>query len=577
MKLLDIKKMLNLLLINKNYSFTEIIHSKFFFIIFFLLIILYAIILLKLFKKINKNYRYTVISFIIILVIPIFIFIINFFLFKEKKIESNLKILFSTSFILYLLIQLTFFMKKVYLKIQSPIFIFMISFIFLSLLGSILLMFPISTIEKISFIDALFTSASAVCVTGLNVLNTCKNFTFLGKIIILFLIELGGLGILTITSFFNYFFQNEFSFKEAIFVSSFLNIKTTKNVLAFAAKVVTFTIVVEIIGAILIYFSIIENDRSSIGIENVLFFSIFHSISAFCNSGFSILNLDLYSKHVRFNYFFQLIISFLIILGGIGFNILFNFFTYVRLKSKKLFYRIFKGKNIRNPVHIVTLNTIVVLITTFSLLFIGTLYYYISEYHYSLLEHSSFYGKWIASFFSSVSARTAGFYVLNVNNFNQSTILFTILLMWIGASPASTGGGIKTSTFALALMNIISLSKGKNRLEIKGREISIESIKLSFSIIILSLIIPYLGIFFITLFDPKKNFLSICFEVFSAFSTTGLSLGITPSLSFGSKLILIFLMFLGRVGIFNIMVLILRKRKTLHHCYKFPKENILIN
>ncbi|AFJ90522.1 TrkH family potassium uptake protein [Blattabacterium sp. (Blaberus giganteus)] len=527
-------------------------------------------------KNLEKGYRSMIfLSFFILLLSLIFSFVK--ILFHNIKITADIKISTLISLILYVLIRATYFMRMiVYVKIHNPAFIFVASFVFLSFLGSSLLMLPASTVRKISFIDALFTSTSAVCVTGLVVLDTAKDFTYLGKIFILILIELGGLGILTITSFFSYFFRDGFSFKEAIFVSNFLNTKTTSNVLSLAVKVVMFTLTVEFIGALLIYFSIKE--KHIIECDSILFFSIFHSISAFCNSGFSTLSQGLYSESVRFNYLLHIIIAFLLILGGIGFNILFNFFTYMWLTVKKYFLKIFKDEDLRRPAHVVTLNTKVVIYTTFFLLFFGTIFYYISEYHFSLSEHSSFHGKWIASFFSSATSRTAGFHVLNINSLTPITILFTIFLMWIGASPASTGGGIKTSTFALALINIISLARGKNRLEIQKKEISSESIRLSFSIIMLSIIVIYISILIIIFLDPKEDILSISFEVFSAFSTVGLSLGITSNLSNGSKLVLILLMLLGRIGVFNIMIGFLRKNKIgSHHYYRYPKGNILIN
>ncbi|WP_185871703.1 TrkH family potassium uptake protein [Blattabacterium cuenoti] len=527
-------------------------------------------------KNLEKGYRSMIfLSFLVLSFSLVFYFVK--FLFYYNRITIDIKISTVISLILYVLIRVTYFMRIVYVKIHNPAFIFITSFVFLSFLGSILLMLPASTVNKISFIDALFTSTSAVCVTGLVVLDTAKDFTYLGKIFILILIELGGLGILTITSFFSYFFRDGFSFKEAVFVSNFLNTKTTSNVLSLAVKVVIFTLTVEFIGALLIYFSI--KNKNTIESDNLLFFSIFHSISAFCNSGFSTLSQGLYSQSVRFNYLFQFIVAFLLILGGIGFNILFNFFTYLWLTIKKYFLKIFKDKDFRRPAHVVTLNTKIVIFTTFFLLFFGTILYYISEYHYSLSEHSSFHGKWIVSFFSSATSRTAGFHVLNMTTLTPVTILFTILLMWIGASPASTGGGIKTSTFALALMNIISLSRGKNRLEIQKKEISSESIRLSFSIIMLSIIIIYIGILIIIFLEPKEDILSISFEVFSAFSTSGLSLGITSNLSSGSKLVLIFLMLLGRIGIFNVMIGILRRKNKInsHHYYRYPKGNVLIN
>ncbi|WP_185851629.1 TrkH family potassium uptake protein [Blattabacterium cuenoti] len=540
-----------------------------------LLSFLHLFILFFLKKNLNKGYKSMIfLSFFILIISLIFSFFQIFC--RNEKIE-DIKIYLFISLILYILICTTYFMRIiVYVKIHNPAFIFITSFVLLSFLGSVLLMLPASTVKGISFVDALFTSTSAVCVTGLVVLDTAKDFTFLGKIILLVLVELGGLGILTITSFFSYFFRDGFSFREGIYISNFLNKKTTNNVLSLAVKVVMFTLIVEIIGTLLIYFSI---NRDKMKLENPLFFSIFHSVSAFCNSGFSTLSQGLYSEYVRFNYLLQFILACLLILGGIGFDILFNFFTYIWLTFKKFFYKIFKDEFFRYPAHIVTLNTKIVVFTTCFLLIIGTIFYYMSEYHCSLSEHPTFVGKWVVSFFSSATSRTAGFQVLDMKKLAKITILFTIFLMWIGASPASTGGGIKTSTFALALMNIISLSRGKARLEIQRKEISSESIKLAFSIIMLSIFVIYIGILTILCLDPKLDLLSISFEVFSAFSTAGLSLGITPHLCIGSKFVLIILMLLGRIGVFNIMLGLLKKNRMNAHddYYRYPKGYILIS
>ncbi len=524
-------------------------------------------------RSLYKGYKSMILLSFFILMTS-FIFSVGQLVFSKTDKTTDIQITLLICLTLYILIRITYLMRIIYVKIHNPAFIFITSFVFLSFLGSVLLMLPTSTVKKISFIDALFTSTSAVCVTGLVVLDTAKDFTYFGKVIILTLVELGGLGILTITSFFSYFFRDGFSFREGIYISNFLNTKTTNNVLSLAVKVVMFTLIVEAIGTLLIYFSI---NRNFIETDSRLFFSIFHSISAFCNSGFSTLSKGLYSESVRFNYLLQFIIACLLILGGIGFNILFNFFTYIWITFKKYFYRVFKEEYFRYPAHIVTLNTKIVVFTTFILLFFGTIFYYFSELHFSLIEHPSFTGKWVASFFSSATSRTAGFQVLNLNKWTPITILFTIFLMWIGASPASTGGGIKTSTFALALMNVISLSIGKNRLEIQRKEISSETVRRSFAIIILSLIVIYISILIILFLDPKKDILSISFEVFSAFSTVGLSLGITSNLSNGSKLVLIILMLLGRIGVFNIMVGLLKNRINSHYYYRFTQGNILIN
>ncbi|WP_185882465.1 TrkH family potassium uptake protein [Blattabacterium cuenoti] len=534
------------------------------------LIILHGTSLL-LIKHLNKRHKSVLFLSFIVLISSLIFCIVNYLIQKENELIT---ISLLVSLTLYLLIIITYLIRNIYIKIHNPMIIFIISFIVLSFIGTLLLLIPTSTVKKISFIDALFTSTSAVCVTGLSVLNISKDLTYLGQWIILILIEIGGLGILTITSCLSYFFSDGFSFRERNYISNFLNTTTTNNVLSLAAQVVLFTLIIESIGAILIFLSIRKQHVS----DHPLFFAIFHSISAFCNGGFSILNQGLYSIAVLHNYVLQIIIASLIILGGIGFNSSFNFFTYIWLTMKQFVYKKFKHKNIINPAHILTLHTKIVIFSTIYLIFFGTIFYFTFEFNHSLLEHRSYTGKLISSFFSSVTSRTAGFQVLNMHYWTPITILVTILLMWIGASPGSTGGGIKTSTFVLALMNILSLSTGKTRLEIQKNEISYECIQLSFAIIIFSFIITYLSILIILFLDPKQKLFYIIFEVVSAFSTVGLSLGITQSLSYGSKLVLIILMFLGRIGCLNIMFGLFKKNKIISHdYYRYPNGFIMIN
>lgn len=545
-----------------------------------LVIINIFIILLNIFILLNKNEqklnKLIIYISLLSLIIPFIMIIIRFFkeFFFEKNISNILldyKNSLITSIIFYLLIRYIFFIRNLYKIIDNPYFIFIISFVLLSIIGTALLMLPKATINGISFINALFTSTSAVCVTGLVVVDINQNFTLLGKIIILILIELGGLGILTITSFFSYFFSKETSFKEGLYMSDFINSSSLNNVMNLSVKIVIFTLLIQFIGSIMIYCSILGTNIEK---HNAFFFSVFHSVSAFCNAGFSIIsNGGLYSPLLRHNYTLHLIIALLLIIGGIGFNIIFSFYSYIINNFKRLFYNIFKNEFLKFNPKIINLNIHISYITTIFLLFIGTIFYYIFEYNNSLKEHNTFLGKLIAAFFSSATSRTAGFQVIDLNLLSNSSILFTIILMWIGACPGSTGGGIKTNTFALSILNIFFLSRGKNYIEIKGKQISSMSIYRSFAIITLSLIVIFLSIFLILELDPKQNILKISFETFSAFSTVGLSLGITDKLNNSSKIILIILMLIGRIGTFNFMLGMMKKIKPKH--YRYPEEIIL--
>ena len=538
-------------------------------IVLSLLLIVFNTAKLYIYKYKNKK-RVALVNIIIIsvlLLISIIVSIIhinNDYHFILQKIKPILEL----GLVLYFLLRLLVFVRYIYELYFNPAIVFVGSFLILAILGAFLLMLPSATTNGISFTNALFTSTSSVCVTGLAVLDTSKDFTLTGQSIILVLIQLGGLGILTFTSFFAFFFRGSSSFKEGLNTKDFIAQDGLKDVFRAALNVVTFTLTLEIIGAIFIYFSISENAV----ISDKVFFSVFHSISAFCNAGFSILPSGLFEESIRFNYGFQWMIMILIILGGLGHNIIFNFFKKIKISI----FELFENHGIHKRINIITLNTKIVIYTTVILLIVGWVFLFISEYNNTLLEHTTIIGKLTNSAFSSVSPRTAGFNVVDYSKMTVPSLLFIIFLMWIGASPASTGGGIKTSTFALAVLNILTVAKGKSRIEIFGKRISSESTSRAFAIIFISLIVIGVSIMALLIFEPKGTpILTVVFECFSAFSTVGLSLNFTPTLSESSKYVIIVIMFIGRIGMLNLMLGLLRQIN--HQFYEYPKENILIN
>ncbi len=457
-----------------------------------------------------------------------------------------------------------------YRSTYHPAQLFVLSFMFLILLGTGLLLLPQSTYHGISFIDALFTSTSAVCVTGLITVDTATVFTPTGKVIILLLIQIGALGIMTFASFFGIFFQGS-SLKSALFMKDWLNEDNLSQITRTLFKIVGLSLGIELLGAALIYLSL--QTPASASIPDQISFSIFHSISAFCNAGFSTLSLGLYDPSLRFNYSLQVIIAFLIILGGLGFPIMFALYRSLEKTVLRTARGVFHQREVRYPSRLLSVNTKLVLVTTLILLVGGSVVYFLLEYNNTLAEHSLL-GKIAGSFFGAVTPRTAGFNTVDLAALTAPTVLLYLLLMWIGASPASVGGGIKTTSFAIAVLNIISLAKGKNRLEIYKREIEAETVNKAFAMIVLSLVVIGLSIFFVTLFNPELDLAAVAFESFSGFSTVGLSVGITSSLSNPSKVVIVLTMFLGRVGTLTLMVGLLRKVNTLR--YRYPKESIII-
>lgn len=454
----------------------------------------------------------------------------------------------------------------------NPAQLFIVSFIGMILLGTFLLMLPRATYSEISLLDALFTSTSAVCVTGLIVVDTGTFFTPLGQTIILVLIQLGGLGIMTFASYFSYFFRGKSSYENQIVLKDMTNSDKIGEVFSVLKKIILLTFGIELIGAIFIYFSIEKGLLPEV--LHKMFFSVFHSISAFCNAGFSTLENSLYEPEFKFNYSLQLIVIGLFILGGIGFPILFNLYKYFVYYFKNQFLKIRHPEESVYVPWVINLNTRIVLITSGVLLLSGTMLFYLFENN-NVLEGYSTFGKFVASFFSAATPRTAGFNTVDMSALNFSTTMVIILLMWIGASPGSTGGGIKTSTFAVTTLNFISLARGKDRVEVFRREVSDLSIRRAFAIVALSLVVIGTAISLISYFDDHLSLLSIAFECFSAYSTVGLSIGITPLLSDPSKMVIIITMFIGRVSMLTILIALLRRVKHLN--YKYPKEEILMN
>ncbi|MBF6607842.1 MAG: potassium transporter [Flavobacterium sp.] len=484
------------------------------------------------------------------------------------EILNKIRPILEGGLVIYFIMRLMLLVRYIYDVYYNPAIVFVGSFFALILLGSFLLLLPTATVQEITFTDALFTATTAVCVTGLSVLNIGSDFTFLGQVIILGLIQVGGLGILTFTSFFAFFFRGSSSFKEGLNVRDFIAQDTLKDVLRVALHVVTFTISVEIIGAILIYSSISGRPE----IDDKLFFSIFHSVSAFCNAGISTLPTGLSENFLKFNYYMQWVLMILIVSGGLGYNIIVNFYQYIKVRTLELLDR----SRIHKEIRIVTLNSKIVLYTTGILLVVGFAFMFIFESGATLDQHQTIFGKITTSAFNSVLPRTAGFQINNMADYTVPSVLFIILLMWIGASPASTGGGIKTSTFALASLNILAVASGKNRIQLFGRRISSESTSRAFAIICISLMVIGSAILGLLIFEPAgTDLLTVALECFSAYSTAGMSLNFTPTLTEPSKYIIMITMFIGRIGMLNLMIGLLRQIN--HQFYEYPKENILIN
>lgn len=288
-----------------------------------------------------------------------------------------------------------------------------------------------------------------MCVTGLTVVDTFAQFTGFGHFLIMMLIQMGGLGILTFAGYIAYFFKGNSSYENQIALGSIANNDALGEVFVFVKRIIYITFSIEAVGAFFIFFSL---EPESMGFLDKVFFSIFHSISAFCNAGFSTLPQGAMNAGFVYNYNFQSVLILLIFLGGIGFPILINLLRYFQYVFKKAVSKIlYQENNRRNWVF--SLSSKVNLVTSLSILAVATIILFFEEYYRTLHPHQG-YGKFISAVFMAITPRTAGFNTIDFAQLHFSSVLLVILLMWIGASPASTGGGIKTSTFAIGILNL---------------------------------------------------------------------------------------------------------------------------
>lgn len=456
----------------------------------------------------------------------------------------------------------------------NPSLILAASFLVIILIGTGLLMLPRCTVEGISWVDSLFVSTSAVCVTGLTPVDVSTTFTLGGQIVIILLIQIGGLGVMTLTSFFAMFFMGNTSLYNQVVVRDMVSSNSLGSLFSTLLYILGFTLVIEGVGMLSIWFSI----RNTLGmsLEEELWFSAFHAISAFCNAGFSTLSGNLGNPLVMTNHnWLYISVSFLIILGGIGFPILVNFKDIVlyHLRHFWRFIHTFRFDKHRMP-HLYNLNTKIVMTVTFLLLLFGTLAIAAFEWNASFAG-MSVADKWTQAFFNATCPRTAGFSSVDLASLSVQTILIYLLLMWIGGAAQSTAGGIKVNAFAVVVLNLIAVVKGSERVEVYGRELSVDSIRRSNATVVLSLSVLFVFVFILSIWEPEMSILTLTFECVSALSTVGSSLNATPLLCDNSKLLLSLLMFIGRVGLITLMLGIVKQQKNKK--YRYPSDNIIIN
>ena len=443
----------------------------------------------------------------------------------------------------------------------SPQAILALSFIILILSGTGLLMLPEMTVNgNIRFIDALFTSASASCVTGLTVIETASFFTSKGKVIIMLLIQLGGLSILSFATFFANFYKTSASIKYKSLVKDFLSTEKISDSRQLIKQLFLFSIVFELIGFAILFFA--WNPGSAMDAGERGFYALFHSVSAFNNAGFSLFPGNLYENVIRNAYLFHIVIAVLIFFGGIGFMNMVYFGNYIKERFVKE----------QQWVHL-NVGTRIALYTSLSLIAAGMIIFLLLEWDHSLQGYTNFQ-KFVAGFFQSVTTRTAGFNTVDIASLKMPVLIFFIVLMYIGASSGSTGGGIKTTTFALIVKSALATIRGETHVVFFKRNISYNTINRSYSIALFSLTTIFISTFFLSITEPDKTFLSLLFEEFSAISTVGLSTGITPYLSVPGKLIITLSMFVGRIGTLSVALLL--TKRVISTSFKYAETAVVV-
>ena len=442
-----------------------------------------------------------------------------------------------------------------------PVFITAISFAVMIVIGTLFLMLPKATpIDySISFLDALFTATSAVCVTGLNVIEISSGFTTFGKIIILCLIQIGGIGVMVLSAFVASFFLGGLSYKMRVMVKEMLSEDNLSEVSIILKRITIFTLTFELLGVVLLYFSLGSN-FNELDFNN-LTLAIFHSISSFCNAGFYIIPDGLNNIGLHDNYFFLSVTMFLIIAGSLGYIVIYEIYIYYIYKIKK---KIKKR---------LTLTSRIVLVTTISIIIIGSVLIIIFN-SFENEKWMSWSEKIYHGIFFVISGRGCGFSTINIGQLPTITLLIVSVIMWIGTSPGSTGGGIKETTFTVIVLHFFNYIRGKEYVEIYHRRIDKGTILKSQMIFVSAFLVLFIVIFALVFFQPDMEFRDLVFESISAVSTTGLSTGITSDLITPSKIVIILAMYIGRIGTLSFFLAFSSEKEELK--YDIPSEKIIV-
>ncbi|MBQ4644760.1 MAG: potassium transporter KtrB [Clostridia bacterium] len=451
-------------------------------------------------------------------------------------------------------------MKKKRLALSTTHYI-MISFLLVILAGSVLLSLPISTVDgkSVSYTDALFTATTATCVTGLVTLPTVTTWSVFGQVVILCLIQLGGLGIITVMSWFMIALHKKIGISDRLLLQDTFNLNTLSGLVRFVKKVIAGTFIVEGIGA-LMYMTVFIPQYGAKGI----WISVFNSVSAFCNAGIDIISENSLCEYAT-NPVINVVTSFLIVTGGIGYVVWWDFIRVMKFyKTQGL--KCFK---------FMTLHSKIAVFMTVMLIISGAVLFFIFEYNNPLtMGNHNLFDKIQLSLFQSVTTRTAGFATIPQENFTNASAVISLLLMFIGGSPVGTAGGVKTVTIAVLVITAYSMVKDKNEITVFNRAISQKAVKKAIAVVGTSFVIMFVSTILLSLVTDA-DVIDILYETVSATATVGLTRNLTSSLNIWGKFIIITTMYLGRIGPITLAIA-LNTKKDKQNIVKTPYEDISV-
>ena len=456
-------------------------------------------------------------------------------------------------------------MEKEVVKKLGSAKIIPLSFLVAILIGTILLMLPVSSADGTGadFVTALFTSTTSICVTGLVVVDTFAKWSLFGKIVILILIQLGGLGIITITSTLMLMIYRRFSLGQSVLLHDAFNLNSIAGLKKFLGGVFLGTFCIESMGALVYMIRFIPEYGGLRG----AWYAVFNSISSFCNAGLDILGPDSLMRYSG-DYLVQINTMFLIVLGGLGYVVWFDLCHAVRIGVIRHYSPLTAYKKVSE-------HTKLVIGMTFSLIIFGAIAVFCMEFdNEATLGNMSMGHKVLNSFFQSITFRTAGFATIPQQGLNDSTCLIGVLLMFVGGSPVGTAGGVKTVTFFFVVANAISFIRSRNETVVFGRCLSNELIQKANAIVIVSFTVTFILLVGL-LVTNKVTFVDAMYETFSATATVGLSRALTPNLNTVGRLIIIVAMYLGRIGPIS-MALFFKYRGTERNKVKYVKGNFFV-